>query len=164
MGAGFYTGHACVLPMTGRPICWGANTYYQISSGGSGMPTPFALDAYYSEPSGIALGSDFTCVAYRRAAFGERVACQGTDGVGQLGDGSAGESSDAVPDDVMTAADGSTFLSSISLMVAGRAFVCGKLASGTVSCWGSNGNGAFGVASPGNRAWCDTATSVPGIP
>ncbi len=74
---GYYAGHTCVLPMTGRPICWGTNTYSQIASSGGGIPTPQALDPYYTMPRLMTVGHDFTCVEYMNAAFGERVACQG---------------------------------------------------------------------------------------
>jgi len=163
IGTGFYASHTCVIATAGRPICWGTNTYSQLASSGGGIPTPQQIDAYYTQPSLVALGRDFTCVAYVNSDFGERVACQGSNGSGQLGDSKSGVSSDSIPDDVGTALDRSTFLSGVELMTAGAQFVCVKLATGNVTCWGSNTGEVFGAAGP-TRTFCDLSATVPGLP
>jgi alpha-tubulin suppressor-like RCC1 family protein len=164
-GNGFYAGHTCVIPDVGRPICWGSNTYVQIAPTSYGRPTPFQIDAYYTAPQLVALGRDFTCVSYVNSELGPRIACQGSNGEGQFGDGTSGVSSDAIPNDVVTAPDGSTTLSGadVELMAAGTAFVCVKLASGGVTCWGSNSGNVYGTTGA-SRSYADLSALVPSLP
>lgn len=165
IGSGYYASHTCVLAAGSRPICWGTNTYLQLTTTGGAVATPTQLDPYYSMPQSIALGSDFSCVSYVHANFGPRVACQGTNGSGQLGDSLSGVTADAVPDDVGTAMDRSSFLdgAGVDLMAAGGSFMCVKLTAGGVTCWGSNAGEAFGIAGA-DRTFAAVATLVPGLP
>lgn len=165
IGAGFYAGHTCVLADSGRPLCWGTNTYSQLAPGGGAgsQPLPTQLDAYYSMAQLVSLGRDFTCVAYVNAVSGERVACQGTNGSGQFGDGSSNITADAIPDDVGASSDRTSFLSGVELMAAGGQFMCVKLRGGGVTCWGANSGELFGQAGPA-RTFADVTATVPGLP
>jgi alpha-tubulin suppressor-like RCC1 family protein len=163
IGGGFYAGHTCVLADTGRPLCWGTNTYSQLAASGGSVPTPTQLDAYYTMPRLIALGRDFTCIAYVNGVSGGRVACQGTNGSGQLGTSVSNVTSDPIPDDVGSAMDRSTFLSGVELMAAGASFVCVKLNAGGVTCWGDNSEQVFGQTGPA-RTFADVTAIVPGLP
>ncbi|HEX6243637.1 MAG TPA: hypothetical protein VFZ61_22140, partial [Polyangiales bacterium] len=163
IGAGFYAGHTCVLPAAGRPICWGTNTYSQLAPTGGSVASPTPLDAYYAGPTAIALGFDFTCVAYTNAVSGPRVGCQGNNGAGQLGDGTSGAVADAIPDDVGADAARASFLGAVEQLVAGRQFVCAKLVGSGVSCWGGNGGAVLGATGP-NRSYSDASALVPGLP
>ncbi len=164
LGTGFYASHTCVIPMAPAnavPVCWGTNTYQQIAPSGGSVATPQSMDAIYDAPIALALGRDFTCVAYDNASFGSRVACQGSCGnVCGTGTGTSG-----VPSDVRADATGSTFLvgSQVELMTAGGSFVCAKLTGGGVTCWGTNNAQVFGDSAP-IRDFVDQTLVVPGLP
>ena len=166
MGASFYASTTCVLQAVGRPLCWGYNGGYAIGpSGALSLLVPTALDPYYSMPQQIALGNEFTCVSYVHPNFGPRVACQGYDSAGQLGDGTIDGASDAVPDDVVTNATETAYLdgSDVEFMAAGNNFLCAKLVGGGVVCWGSNVSEIRGQSGSGT-AYCDLANPIPGLP
>jgi alpha-tubulin suppressor-like RCC1 family protein len=163
IGSGFYASHTCVLPETGRPICWGTNTYLQLASAGGSVSSPTPLDAYYTQPSKVALGSDFTCVAYVNTVSGPRVACQGTNGSGQLGDSTTGAASDGIPDDVGTSMARTSFLGEVELLVTGRSYACAKLVDNGVTCWGDNANQVYGNTAPA-RSFSDISQLVSGLP
>lgn len=166
MGSSFYASPTCVIPMTGRPLCWGYNGGYALAPSGTlSLLVPTALDPYYEMPQAIAIGNEFTCVSYVHPNFGPRVACQGYDSAGQLGDGVIEGSSDSVPNDVQTALDPVTYLdgADVELMAAGNNFVCIKLVGGGVTCWGGNNYEVRGAAGT-TQAYCDVANVVPGLP
>lgn len=150
-----------MAPAMAVPICWGTNTYQQIAPSGGSVATPQALDAIYSAPTVMALGRDFTCAAYDNASFGSRVACQGAcSGVCGTGTGSTG-----VPSDVRGDATGSTFVlgTNIELLTAGGSFLCAKLVTGGVTCWGTNNSQVFGD-SASTRDFFDVNALVPSLP
>ena len=65
MGSSVYASATCVIPMTGRPLCWGYNGGYALAPSGTlSLLVPTALDPYYEMPQAIALGNEFTCVSY----------------------------------------------------------------------------------------------------
>lgn len=159
-GTGFYASHTCVLTYAGVPICWGTNTYSQIAPTSGGIPTPHALDPYYTGAYAMALGGDFTCLAYQNEQYGKRVACQGQDSGGQLGDGALATS--PIADDVRNES-GDAMLGRVLALAAGNAFVCALLPTGRVTCWGDNSASQFGVAGP-SRPHSDPIAVVPGLP
>ena len=90
------------------------------------------------------------------------MAFQGSNGSGQFGDGLTA-TSDAIPNDVLTAMDASSYLSGVTLMAAGSSFMCVKRAGNEVTCWGNNSGDVLGATGP-NRLFCDLALPVPGLP
>ena len=156
--------HFCARAETGSPLCWGNNSYGQLGTLPSGT-SPRPLDTLLlASTSGVATGAYHTCASYTNPAFGARVACVGYDPYGALGDGvTQMPATDSTLSDVVTNTDASTFLSRPRVLAMGEYFGCAVLESGSVSCWGHNGGEPYGVSGP-DRAYCDLARTVPGVP
>jgi len=137
LAAGPNSLHMCAVNASQAPYCWGDNVAWQL---GNGMvtnrynPTPVTTSETFQ---GIATGGAFTCaLAVTAAAY-----CWGAKGqgdLGQLGQGSAAESSTPVP-----VAGGLSFRA----LMSGDAFSCGLTMAGRVYCWGSGFRGALGNGS-----------------
>lgn len=82
--------HTCGLTSDGAAYCWGNNAYGQLGDGSAASysAAPVAVSGGLSFSS-LATGGDFTCGATSAGA----VSCWGSNGSGQLGDGSASGSS-----------------------------------------------------------------------
>lgn len=167
VGNTLYGSPVCLVSSDGgAPLCWGYNSGYMLA-GASVLivATPTRLDPYYAMPQRVAMGADFLCVSYVHPNFGPRVACQGYDSHGQLGRGTVVGSSVSVPDDVVTTTNPVAYLdgASIEFMGAGAEFVCAKLTSGGVTCWGSN-RGQIRGDTGGNRPYVVLDEPIPGLP
>jgi alpha-tubulin suppressor-like RCC1 family protein len=151
--------HSCLTRVGGRPMCWGICTSGEC--GTSPLPrselVPVPVPLILDDSQLIVAGNDATCVRYQHPVFGPRVACFGTDATGQLGNGALGGG--ATPNDVVTAADGSSFLSNPRDLVVGRTNACAVLENGRIACWGRNDSSMFGTneAAGITRQFCDVS-------
>jgi alpha-tubulin suppressor-like RCC1 family protein len=128
--------HVCALDPVGRAYCWGADSAYQLGNGdtlrvNSSTPIPVQGTTVYSA---IAAGRAHSCAI--RASDGVAV-CWGANGVGQLGRGTFGDSSD-VP---MPVVGGQRFT---QLSTKGD-FTCGLTSGATIYCWGYDMTDAGGI-------------------
>lgn len=128
---------SCGLTTAGAAYCWGWNRYGQVGVTPSETPvtTPVAVSGGLTFAS-LTAGAGTTCgLTTQGAAY-----CWGSGAIGELGNGTWTEkSSTPVP-----VSGGLVFTS----LTAGRANVCGLVASGEAYCWGY---GQFGVLTrPGN--------------
>ena len=140
--------HVCGLTGSGAVSCWGADNADQLGnqsimtkcvpSGSkcSAVPLPIEVGSGVLE---IAAGDSHTCARYA----GGSVACWGSDGEGQLGNGSAGVA-EGVPQKVIIQA---SVPSAMTRIVAGLEHTCALDVTGQFACWGAGGNGQLGTGS-----------------
>lgn len=139
--------HNCAL-QNGAAFCWGAGNSGQLGNNGTQKsPVPVAV----TQGSGvisISAGRTHTCAIGNGAAFSQ-VRCWGTNGSGELGDGTN------VPRKVPTIVPGI----SAQVIAAGNAFTC-AVATGSAVCWGAGG---FGQLGNGGTGGSPTPVQVQGL-
>jgi len=124
----------CAVVKNGRVICWGENiSPHSVQAKGFVTMNGIAGATAITGPGDIAVyGTDeYACALLSTRA----VRCWGANGRGQLGNGSAIDST--APTTVAT----KSFGSAIS---AGADFACARMTLGPVLCWGDNGYGQLG--------------------
>lgn len=136
-GAGYMGGSSsfsCAV-VSGAAKCWGANSYGQLGNGVSGYSatsSPVSVSGASSGVTAISTGDSHACAIDSGA-----VKCWGSNGNGQLGNGSKSYSATSTPVSVSGVSSGIT---AISL---GYSHSCVVTAS-AVKCWGSNSYGQSG--------------------
>lgn len=126
-------GHACALTKTGAVKCWGKNASGQLGDGTTiNQNTPVNVSGLASSVASIDAGESHSCAVTLSGA----ALCWGSNGGGQLGNGTTANSS--VPVSVLGTLEG---ISSIS---AGSAVTCAVTSKGDATCWGRNGSGQLG--------------------
>ncbi|MFO0631105.1 MAG: hypothetical protein U0325_36515, partial [Polyangiales bacterium] len=135
--------HTCEIVTEGAVRCWGSNASGQRGDG----PTPSG--ATCSGPDEIpmdgaavevAAGRNHTCARLQ----GGDVRCWGSNGSGQLGNGTTSREPARSPVTV-TVLPGPT--NPVVQLVAGSVHTCARLQNGAVRCWGANDSGQLGNAS-----------------
>lgn len=127
------TGHTCALLVTGVVKCWGSNSYGQLGNGSSAN-SAFPVDVSGLDGGVLLISAfrDHTC-----ALMSSRdVRCWGSNGFGQLGNGSATASSMA--SNVLGLGGSAVYVS------AGDKYSCAVISGGAVKCWGRNLTGQLG--------------------
>jgi alpha-tubulin suppressor-like RCC1 family protein len=123
--------HICALRGNGSVACWGGNLFGQVGSGRSSDSEPSPVEVVLPAPAlQITAGSSMTCALLTD----HRVACWGSNGHGELGDGTTTDRS--TPVIIPSLAD-------VLEVSAGADHVCARRVGGRVSCWGDNGVGGF---------------------
>jgi alpha-tubulin suppressor-like RCC1 family protein len=142
--------HGCLGLANGQARCWGNNNAGQLGDGTQdNRLTPVLV---LQSPGGppltgiqeLALGEDHSCA---RLGGGE-VRCWGSNGSGQLGDGTT--ESRLTPTTVLQSPGGSA-LTGVQELTLGDASSCARLAGGNVRCWGSNNTGQLGDGTKVNQ-------------
>ena len=111
-----------------------------------------------SQQGSITLGGDHTCALLSTGS----VKCWGLNDLGQLGDGTT--TSRSLPVDVLVSLGGSP-LTGVTAISAGTSHTCALLSTGSVKCWGYNGDGEFGNGTTTNSSLpVDVLVSLGGSP
>lgn len=133
--------HACAVTATGAAYCWGNNGSGQL---GNGSTTESHTPVMVNLSSGVSFvkvtaGAVHSCGL---TATGDAY-CWGGDGVGQLGNGSAGLSLTPV---AVSLPAGVSF----SDLTSGDSHTCGLTAAGEAYCWGEDGQHQLGNGPAGS--------------
>src|SRR5438874_7301307 len=151
--------HSCAMTQAGGAKCWGGNGFGQLGNGGTLsqsspvsvvstlVPFPTAL----GEVVAITAGGNHTCALLT----GSRVLCWGSNGNGQLGDGTT--TNRPVPVQV------AGFWNAVD---AGSSHTCGITVdlvdpnAHTIRCWGNNSSGELGDGTNTSRTSPANAVAV----
>jgi alpha-tubulin suppressor-like RCC1 family protein len=141
--------HTCAVTTTGGARCWGWNDNGQLGDGTTTWrSTPTAVTGLESGVVAVAVGELHTCAL----TTGGGVVCWGSNGYGQLGDGTK------VDQWTPTAVTG--LESGVVAVAVGELHTCALTTGGGVVCWGSNGYGQLGDGTTTQRL---TPTPVVGF-
>jgi len=137
--------HTCGLTVDGRVYCWGSNGGYQLGAGrtirNTYVPIPLASPWDTHVFTAVSAGGAHTC-AISSQGFST---CWGSDGYGQLGNGTGRGSSNTPSSDFPVAGN-----YDFAWIDAGTgSFTCGLTSGGTVLCWGWNLSGQLGIGDTG---------------
>jgi alpha-tubulin suppressor-like RCC1 family protein len=140
--------HTCAVLADSTARCWGTNDRGRLGDGTTtnrSVPVTVVNTGAGTTLSGvthISAGNSHTC-----AVLADSTArCWGSNGNGELGDGTTNNRS--VPVAVTTSAG--TTLSGVTHISAGSSHTCAVLADSTARCWGSNGDGRLGDGTNNN--------------
>lgn len=141
--------HSCAASSSGALMCWGANFTGQLGDGSyvdRSRPTP--VPGVLVGVAVIAPGGSHSCALSSAGA----VSCWGTNGSGELGDGTT--------TDRLTPGEVSGLGADAVGLASGSNFTCALTTAGGVKCWGYNNAGAVGDGTYTNRS---TPTDVSGL-
>jgi alpha-tubulin suppressor-like RCC1 family protein len=143
----------CAVRASGSVVCWGANTYGQLGDGvtprtdpcGECTSTPVGVVGI-TDAIQVAAGGDTHCALHA----GGTVSCWGSDGRGQLGDGSGTTLSgcafsglcSTTPVSVMGLTDAVEVVGGVG--GTGSGHFCARRSGGAVVCWGYDSFGQLG--------------------
>jgi alpha-tubulin suppressor-like RCC1 family protein len=121
----------------GAVQCWGVNNASQLgnqSDQNSQTAVPVTGLPATAPVVSVAAGESHACALTDKGA----VYCWGADDVGQLGQGTTGET-------IAAAIPVPSLQRGVSALSAGDDFTCAALTNGTVQCWGNNNAGQLGT-------------------
>ncbi len=133
--------HGCATMADGSLRCWGQNGNGQLGDGTDDLRFAAVPVVGLANVVQVVAGEQHTC-ALDRAGF---VWCWGQQEQGQLGNGHRAREPVTRPTLVPGVTD-------VAALAAGESHTCALRRDGSVMCWGSNAQGAVGVAGEGTQA------------
>ena len=143
--------HACAVLVSGSVKCWGSNQYGQLGDTvepGVSVSSPTLVPGL-TDVASLVLGGNYTCAVLVSGS----VKCWGYNQYGQLGLGYTGGSVSSP-----TLVPG---LTDVASLVLGGNHACVVLVSGSVKCWGYNGEDELGLGYTVESV--SSPTLVPGL-
>ncbi|MCK7594494.1 hypothetical protein [Pseudomarimonas salicorniae] len=131
--------HSCARQGDGKVMCWGVNFSGQLGVPGGSSGTPVEVQGLPAA-EGLAVGNNHACAFDQAGAL----YCWGSNSRGQLG--VSGTFASATPQLV------SGFDAPVTQVGAGDLHTCAVTLSGSLWCWGFNGDGQLGDGSTINRS------------
>jgi alpha-tubulin suppressor-like RCC1 family protein len=136
--------HTCALTVEGAVQCWGFNFDGEVGDGTDGNVRMTPVDV-------LGLGSGVTAIDANGLFTGHTcalktdggLACWGTNGSGQLGDGTATDRHSPV--------DVTGLSSRVLAVAAGSGHTCAATAADGIECWGDNRSGQLGDGTTTSR-------------
>lgn len=132
--------HNCALMGNGSVRCWGDNSSGQLGDGTTNQRRQATPLGALAQVRALLAGGSHTCLLRHLGTpetGDDTIACWGSDGSGQLGNG------DLVTGDVLTPPS-SGIEPGVRQADAGSAHTCAAMSDGTARCWGSNAKGQLG--------------------
>jgi alpha-tubulin suppressor-like RCC1 family protein len=129
--------HVCALLSSGTVTCWGSDEHGQLGDGNfnaAGSP-PVSVTGLGSHATALGCGASHTCATFDDGS----IDCWGSNGSGQLGDGSTVDRASPV---AVNALGGHA-----TTVALGSGHSCAMLSDGTAECWGDNAHGQLGNGS-----------------
>jgi alpha-tubulin suppressor-like RCC1 family protein len=147
--------HACAVTTAGGLVCWGRNLSGQLGDGTTtSRSTRAAVTGLTAGVLEAAAGGTHTCALTSNTA-GAGVKCWGSNGSGQVGDGT--NTTRLSPVDVSGLTTGALTIR------AGESFSCAATTQGTLMCWGENASGQLGDGSTLDRTTPVTVANLTAI-
>jgi alpha-tubulin suppressor-like RCC1 family protein len=132
--------HTCARKTDGTLWCWGSDVYGQIGDGSTTSPkSTVQVTALGTSVAQVAAGQLHTCARKTDGTLW----CWGSNGNGQLGDGTTTQRTSPV--------QVTSLGTSVASVAVGYAFTCAVKTDATVWCWGYNALGQLGDGSVTQR-------------
>lgn len=131
LSAGHY--HTCARESDNTLWCWGDNRAGELGIGNApNQLNPIQVSALGATVAEVSAGNGYTCAHKTDGTLW----CSGSNGSGQLGDGTTTDRSTPVKVAALTAA--------IAEVSVGYEYSCARKTDGTIWCWGDNSAGQLG--------------------